>query len=312
MPGTGSLTAFVNPPGTEAVAGAAFLARCFASPWTQDMVRWYLQRDFDGESPDRVLLMDGVRVVASCGLAYRRLRTSDGRTHLVGIVVAACTAPGERGRGCYAHLLQAAVERCAQRGCTALLGFVTADNATGRGLLRLGATAVPSLYISSRGGAWQAMASVQPLRASAVLNDWLQRAGARLRFLGGEAGFHYPDLRAWRSQMLARPHPVEALGVGESGHALIERVGRTDRLQWLDTLPRERTAAVRTLVAAARRHGRHFFMYSTRRDDGVLARRLGLAARPGFMMALAPQARHVATVRAWAAMRWHVQSGDRL
>jgi hypothetical protein len=312
MPGDTELRILVNPRGTSADIGADFLTRCFATSWTEGMRRWYLQRAFGEETPDRLILMDDQRIVAGCGLAYRLLRTPDARLHRVSVVVAACTAPGERGRGCYARVLQGAIERSAARGCTALLGFVTADNATGRGLLRLGATAVPSAYITSAGSLSVSRNGALRVCAAPVSDSWPARAGARLRHLPGEAGFHYPDERSWRSQMLERPHSVQSLYVGGSCRALVERVGDTDRLQWLDATPRERSAAIRTLATHARRRQQKFFMYSTRPDDAAAASRLGLSVRPGFMMALAPATRHESTVRGWATMPWHVQSGDRL
>jgi GNAT superfamily N-acetyltransferase len=292
--------------------GAEFLTRCFATCWTEAMCQWYLQRPFGDEHPDRLILQDDGRVVAGCGLAYRLLRTPDAMLHRVSVVVAACTAPGERGRGCYARLLQGAIERSAARGCTALLGFVTADNATGRGLLRLGATAVPSAYITSAGPLSASCTGPVGLCVAPVSDSWPARAGARLRRLPGEAGFHYPDARSWRSQMVERPHSIQSLCVGGSCRALLERVGDTDRLQWLDAIGRERAAAIRALAGYARRRRQKFFMYSTRPDDAAAATRLGLNVRPGFMMALAPDSRHEPTVRGWARLPWHVQSGDRL
>jgi len=312
MPGNTELKVLLNPGEKGADIGAGFLSRCFATSWTEAMCRWYLQRAFADETPDRLVLMDDQRVVAGCGLAYRLLRTPDARVHRVSIVVAACTAPGERGRGCYARVLQGAIERSAVRGCTALLGFVTADNATGRGLLRLGATAVPSAYITSEGGLNVSRTRVLRLCAAPALDSWPERARARLRGLPGEAGFHYPDASAWRSQMLERPHSVQALCVGRSGRALVEQVGDTDRLQWLDATPRERLTAIRTLAGHAQRRRQKFFMYSTRPEDAAAAGRIGLSVRAGFMMALAPESRHESTVRGWATLPWHVQSGDRL
>jgi len=310
MSGDTELRILVNPQGMNADIGVCFLARCFGTRWTEAMYRWYLQRSFAGESPDRLILMDGERVVAGCGLAYRLLRTPDGTVHPVSIVVAAGTVPGERGRGCYARVLQAAVDRSALRGCTAVLGFVTADNATGRGLRRLGATAVASAYIASPGVARIPGTAILRLCSANGADGW--HASARLSSPPLQAGFHYPDVNAWRSQMVDRPHPVRSLRVGTTCRALIECVGDTDRLQWLDGNPRERLAAIRAIAAHAHRRKRHFFMYSTRPGDAAVARRLGLVATPGYMMALAPQTRHEPTVRGWAALPWHVQSGDRM
>jgi len=312
MSGDAELRIVVNPEGMDADIGVRFLARCFGTQWTGTMYRWYLQRSFGGETPDRLILMDGERVVAGCGLAYRLLRTPDGTVHPVSVVVAACTVPGERGRGCYARVLQAAIDRSALRACTALLGFVTADNATGRGLRRLGATAVPSAYIASHGVSRPPGTVTLRLRRAKAADGWPAHANARLSSPPLQAGFHYPDVSAWRSQMVDRPHPVQSFRVGTTCRVLIEGVGDTDRLQWLDGDPRERLAAIRAIAAHAHRRKRHFFMYSTRPGDAGLARRLGLVATPGYMMALAPETRHEPTVRSWATMSWHVQSGDRM
>lgn len=232
--------------------------------------------------------------------------------HRVGVAIAAGTLPSARGRGYYARVLQAAMERSAARGCAVLLGFVTADNTSGRGLLRLGATAVPSAYIVSRDRAPHPQAGTLQLRDAKVADDWPVRAAARLRAEAAPAGFHYPDASAWRSQMVDRPHAVQSLRIGATCRAVIERVDDTDQLQWLDGDARERLAAIRAIIARARRHGRKFFMYSTCPHETAAASRLGLAARPGYMMALALQAGHASTVRDWAIMSWRVQSGDRM
>lgn len=302
----------LNAAGIEAAAGPAFLTRCFAGPWTDLMYRWYLRRSFGGEEPDRLILMQGARALAACGLVYRQLRAQDGQVHRVSVVVAACTLPEARGLGCYARVLNAAVERSAARGCTALLGFVTADNATGRGLQRLGAVAIPSAYIVSREHPPPAGAGVLQLRAAKVTQDWPVHAEARLGAAAAPAGFHYPDASAWRSQMVERPHGVESVRIGATGRAVIEGGGDTDRLQWLDCNARERLAAIRTIAARARRRRRRFFMYSTCPHEAAAARRLGLATHPGYLMALALPADGAGTVRDWARMSWRVQSGDRM
>src|ERR1700756_651164 len=164
MPGAAELRILVNPGDLEVEVGPAFLTRCFASRWTEAMYRWYLQRSFAGEPPDRLILMEGGQALAACGVVYRQLRTQDGEVHRVGIMITAATLPGARGRGCYARVLQAAMERSAVRGCAALLGFVTADNASGRGLTRLGAIAIPSAYIVSRNRSPDSQTGILQLR----------------------------------------------------------------------------------------------------------------------------------------------------
>src|SRR5207247_3761700 len=95
-------------------------------------------------------------------------------------------------RGCYARVLQAAVDQSALSGCTAVLGFVTADNPTGRGLRRLGATEVPSAYIASpRIARVPGTVTLRPCSATAA-NGWPAHASARLRRPPLPPDFHYP------------------------------------------------------------------------------------------------------------------------
>ena len=312
MPGAAELSILVNPEDLDAEVGPAFLTRCFASPWTEAMYHWYLQRSFAGEPPDRFILMEDGCALAACGVVFRQLRTQDGEVHPAAVALAGATLPGARGRGCYTRVMQAVVERSASRGCAVLLGFVTAGNTSGRGLARLGAIALPSAYLVSRDRPAGSQTGTLRLRDAKAADDWPLRAAARLHPPAAPAGFHYPDARAWRSQMVDRPNGVQSLRVGATCRAVVERVADTDRLQWLDGDERERVAAIHALMARARRHGRRFFMYSTCPHEIAAARRLGLTAHPGYLMVLALQARYAAALRDWAGMSWHVQSGDRM
>src|SRR5579859_1074975 len=302
MSGNGGLRTLLNPQGVDHEAGPAFLTRCFTTRWTHAMYRWHLQRSFGGEPPDRLVLMDGRRAAAGCGLVYRRLRMPDGELHRVSIVVAACTLPDVRECGFYARVLEAARERSAARGCAALLGFVTAENASRRGLARLGGVAVPASYLVS--GDRFAEAATLRIRRARVADDWPERAAARLQAAPARARFDYPDVGAWRSQMVDRPHATQAVRIGATCRALIEAVGDTDRLQWLDGEPRERVAAIRAVAARAARAGRKFFMYSTCPQEVAAACRIGLTVRPGYMMAVAVREIHASSVCAWPGMSW--------
>ena len=70
MSGDGGLRILVNPGEIDAEIGPAFLSRCFGTRWTEVMYRWYLRRSFGGELPDRLILMNGARAVAVCGLGW--------------------------------------------------------------------------------------------------------------------------------------------------------------------------------------------------------------------------------------------------
>jgi hypothetical protein len=313
MPGDGSLRLLVNPPDTEAEIGIDFLAQCFGESWKPAMYHWYLQRPFHGEAPDRLVLLEGRRVLATSGIAYRQLRTPDLTIHRVGIMVAACVPPQEQGRGRFARLWRGAVQHCATRDCTATLGFVTADNASCLILRRARAVQIPSSYVISDDAPGESTAGA-PDVAAVACDAWRDYADEALHnpCSTAAAGFHYPDADAWRSQFIDRPHPIELLRVGGTSRAIIERVDETDRLQWLDGDLEDRSAAVAALAERARRARRRFFMYSTAALSGSWLRDCGLKIRPGFFMAKATRAEHEPVVGSWAALRWRVQSGDRL
>ena len=325
MPHDNALRLLVNPPNMEAEIGVDFLARCFGESWSPVRYHWYLKREFHGEAPDRLVLVAGRQVpagdvtaaaapvLATAGIAYRQLQTPDGTIHRVGIMVAACVPPRERGRGRFARLWKGAVNYCATRDCTALLGFVTADNASCLILRRARAVQIPSSYVISNDPPPESSA-VAPKVADVAYGTWRDYADSALQAQCSAtvAGIRYPDVSAWRSQFIDRPHPVELLRVGDTSRAIIERVDETDRLQWLDGDPQDQDAAIAAIVARARRARRRFFMYSTAALPVSLLRDRWLKVRPGFMMAMATRTEHEPVVRSWAGLPWRVQSGDRL
>ncbi len=89
-------------------------------------------------------------------------------------------------------MIQAAAERSALRGCTVMLGFVTADAATGRGLRRLGVTAVPSAYIASHGASRVPGIAILRVYGATVTDGWPARAGARARSTPVDGAFTIP------------------------------------------------------------------------------------------------------------------------
>jgi hypothetical protein len=313
MPNDSPLTLLVNPLDLQAEIGVDFLVRCFGESWKPAMYRWYLQRLYHGEAPDRLVLLDGRRVLAAAGIAYRQLQTPDLTIHRVAIMVAACVPPQELGRGRFARLWKGAVDYCATRDCTALLGFVTADNASCLILRRARAVQIPSWYVISDDPPRESTAAAADV-AEVAYDAWRDYADRALhnQCSTAAAGFHYPDVTAWRSQFIDHPHAVELLRVGDTSRAIIERVDETDRLQWLDGGPEDQSAAVAAIVERARRARRRFFMYSTRALSGSFLRDCGLKVRPGFLMAKATRAEHEPVVRSWTALPWRVQSGDRL
>jgi len=123
MSGATELRILVNPQGHGRGQLVVVLARCLGARWTEAMYRWYLKpffRLFRGQSPDRVILIDGERVVATVVLAYRLpVRTPDGTCKPVLRRGRGLTLPGAPGADVTRRVLQAAVDRSALRACTA-------------------------------------------------------------------------------------------------------------------------------------------------------------------------------------------------
>ncbi len=306
----------VNPDGLDPDAYIAFLNRGFPGQWDRAAYDWYVARPFDGRRNDLLVAERDGRILAGLTLCPRQIALDDGAPIDVGILSAGTTLAEERGRGFYARLLEAALERARHHGYAALIGFVVADNVSGRGLCRLGARPIRSFYLASAARAAPRRAALprtapssDPEAAAALLTTQNRR-----RFERGGPGlarFHYGDAADWRRQFIERPNPVRAVRLAHDSVALIESAGATDRLQCL-ICPHDRTsAAVARLAVTSAAAGRAFFMYTMDPCQAAAARRQGLKARDGYLL-LQPTGCSRDRWERLAAARWQVQSGDRL
>jgi GNAT superfamily N-acetyltransferase len=306
----------VNPSWLEPGHYTAFLNRVFPGEWNPTAYDWYIARGFNGRHGDLLVQAENSTVRAGFALVPRQIVVDDAAPIDVGIVCAAGTLPEERGRGRYAQLLQAAIECGRQRGYVALLGFVTADNPSGRGLLRIGARPIPSYYIRSAAGAHARGARHAHIdtrvaldAVAAQIRGWCRHRS--LRPGTPQAHFHYAERGDWERQFLHRPHGVRAVRLRHDCVALVESVHSTDRLQCLACPGERTTASIAALAAASSRAAQSFFMYTVDASQAVAARRLGLKVRDGYLL-LMPTGHRMDRWDALAAARWHVQSGDRL
>lgn len=296
----------LNPVWLDAAGYVTFLNRSFPGRWDRAAYDWYIAREFSGVSSDIFVRAENRRILSGMAMGYRQIRLGEGRPIDVGVVSAAATLPCERGRGHYSALLQAAIERAREKGYVALLGFVTHDNSSGRGLVRIGARAIPSFYIVSGRQPCRTARKARVARISPT-----ELSDRALGSVGSQARFHYGYRRDWMRQFIHRPHPVRALHVAHDSVALVESVGHTDRLQWL-ACPREKApASVAAVAAASAATGRRFFTYTLDPLHAAAAQRLGLQIRRGFMMLL-PVEPSSAAWRELAGAAWQVHSGDRL
>lgn len=316
----------INPKSRDRASRIAFLDQAFPGHWNRATFDWYIARSFHGIASDTFVASEGQRVLAEMTMCYRQIGTDSSSPIDIGVLSSAATLPSERGKGHYGRLLEAAREQALMKGYAALLGFVTRDNSSAKGLAHRGAKAVPSFYIVSvpgrvsRGNETAAAAAAAaaaagplprlPSRSRRALADFArlaQRESARVE----GTRFLYARADDWRRQFIERPSPVRVLRLAHDSLALVETVGGTDRLQWL-AAPREKaTACIARLARASAAAGRQFFLYTLDPLLAAAARRLGLAIRPGYLM-LWPTGHGTHAWRSIASASWSVQSGDRL
>jgi hypothetical protein len=320
-----SLQVAVNPAWLSAAEHLELLNRCFHGQWDRAAYNWYLHRPFQGRSPDVLAIAQGGRVISSMGMAYRQLRIGEEAPIDVAVILAAATRRDMRDQGHYARLLQLAREQSRLRGCAAILAFVTRENASGRGLMRMGSIAIPSYYLMAgdssvtspcaRHMPRELVSPARPLSLSirTLLED-VRMPHDAVSTSGSQrcVRFFYERAEDWGSQFISRPQGADLRRPDGCALALTETVRCTQRLQWLGGRAVHVERCVRVLIAVCRRHTRGFFMYSVDAGEARAAQRAGCRVRAGYLM-LQPTGRYSA---AWtslaAAPAWSVQSGDRL
>jgi hypothetical protein len=319
------ITTEINPPWISASTYVDFLNRVYPKQWDRASFEWYLRRPFNGRGADIVVRSCGGTLLASMAIAHRQVDDGTGRPVAVGVISGAATLPCERGRGHYAELLKTGIDLGIRAGYTALLGFTTRENPSARGLMRLGAQAIPSFYLvsapRSMGSAPRSPPCPSSRRARPRGWEWgaarpaITRPHAGLmprhREHDGALRFRYERAQDWEDQFIARPNPVRAIRLRHDSVALLETVGSTDRLQWLDCPARTAVASIRTLARASAAAGRIFFMYTQNPADAAAAARLGLRLRAGLLnvLTIGPPAAAAERLR---TMPWRLQSGDRI
>ena len=254
------MTTHVDPPWLDPESHRLFLNRIFPGQWDRASYEWYIRRAFNGRKNEVVVRAEGRQILSAMTLCYRQISV-DGRPPLdVSVLSAGGTIPHERGRGHYEQMLQTALARAREKSCVALLGFVTRQNGSGKGLIRIGAKALPSFYIVSRDRA--------PVRHRARVRTQRKIAFAGAKSsppeLSGvpQARFCYPRREDWEQQFLRRPNAVRAVRLSHDSLALVESVRETDRLQWLSCPAGKTAASIASLAAASAAASRKFFMYT--------------------------------------------------
>jgi GNAT superfamily N-acetyltransferase len=301
----------LNPQCLDPTRHIGLLNQGFPGQWSRPTYEWYIARPFHGVENDTIAVTDGHRALSVITLSYRQVCNDANFPIDVGIIGSTVTLPSERGRGHYGRLLEAVRDRAAGKGYVAIIGFVTRDNVSAKGLTHRGAVAIPSFYLVSASGrrpvshpARDRLAYCAPEHLAAALAHRELQQPRGMRFLYSRSG-------DWRRQFIDRPGPVRAVRLAHDSLALVETVHDTDRLQWL-ACPRDKvTGAIARLAAASAAARRKFFLYTLDPLLAAAARRIGLRMRPGYLL-LWPTGRRTEVWNRLAHASWTVQSGDRL
>jgi hypothetical protein len=264
----------------------AGLNTCFPGWGGRDRFDWCFRRRGAGRLPDVVSLWDGARVIAGNGLSYRRVE-GRGRAAVAGIITASWTLPDERRRGCMTRLIEGSRAQVLAAGGELVLGFVTADNASGRRMQAAGSRLVPTWYCRSTGP------------AAVIAPDESDVPGAGIRFV------YDGDERD--GQFGGRPGLVSTVA-GREWTAIVEHGDGVDRLLGLDVPPGEWTGAVSALAAGAHERGRYLFVFTSRRPEAQALGAAGFTLTDGWLTVLNARAPGAA----WSDDPWVVQNGDRM
>jgi hypothetical protein len=315
----------INPAWLDRARYIEFLNQSFPGQWNAPAYDWYMSRGFNGRRSDILVRAEGLRVLSGMTLCYRQIHVGSEAPIEIAVLSAGATLATERGRGHYPALLQSALERLRQNSCVAAVGFVTRDNVSGRGLMRIGARAIPSYYVVSPANPRATFGSKArrpgpacsgpPQRREDLVTaiESLARLQAPISDASGapRAHFHYERPEDWRQQFLQRPNTVRIVRLAHDSYAAIEAVNGTDRLQLLLCPNRKRARNIAALAAASTAAGRYFFMYTLDPAEAAAARRAQLRMRAGYLM-LQPTGLPGDGWERLAGAVWRVQSGDRM
>jgi hypothetical protein len=196
-----------------------------------------------------------------------------------------------------------------ERGCIALLSFVTAENASAAILRRKGAVALTTRYLF--------LSPNEPLKLPKALPQ-PQIVCADQLAVGIEESsaitFHYASEQEWRWQFLDRPSPTTVYEM-HSHIAVIEHVGSTDRLQFLSKAQENSPAPLLAMAQRARQRNRSVFHFTMSKSLAQQAANHGFGVGKGYAMIIdldtAP-AVNSNVVNALHATPWEIQAGDRM
>lgn len=291
----------INPEGgeDEYLAG---LNRSFGHWGDAGAYAWAFRRRVGALQADLMVLRGETGTVAGSAVSYRRVRHAGGE-FLAGIMTGSWTLPEARGQGAFARAIEESRRLVAGHGGTALLAFVTHDNASRRRLVAAGSAEVPTFYVASAAGT-PSPAGAPAVHADQAAPEELFRAHREWQERGEGAYFVYPSAAEWASQFLERALPVECVRAAGC-RCLVERAAASDRVLWMDGP--DPAGAVPALLARAVAAGRQLFFFTREALLAEAGAALGMAAKPGSLTVIG-----AGDGGAELPTEWRLQGGDRV
>ena len=274
----------INPVGFEAEHVAA-LNRSFGYWGDARRWQWCFARSSSPEPTDIIVAELNGAAIAGTGISYRQLMTPDGCTWLAGILTAAWSFPVKSARGAYMHVMAEAMRRIAERGAAVALGFMPQNRSSGHQLLRAGAMAAATAYVSMPGHRNGKVPCTLKRCAltSALIEELFRRVNRRAK---DGLRFVYSDVVEFAGQFIERPRPVEVFADARDGYFIFERLPQAMNL-----------LAVLSADGGARPSRQHFaeaaqlaagwecdlLAYASNRIATAEAIAAGLVTKPGFI-----------------------------
>lgn len=305
----------------DAARYLAALNSCFSNWGDERTFAWAFDRRVSGPAADLMTLTEDGALLAGSAVTYRTIRTADGRSSLAGIMTGSWTLPIARGRGCFTSIINKSLDFVRQREGSVLLAYVTDKNPSYRRLAAAGSALFPTRYVYS---------SPDTPRADGHKTKFVPYSSSVYELFEKRrspgATISYVSETEWASQFIDRPEPSVVVEAGSLGLCILDATSDTDRVQGIaPTVPSDREALLRAMLARAQQAGRKLFYFSADAPFADLcATDLGMVTTSGFLTMLPaieskaagliegkdPTAENLSTADAFA--RWELQSGDRM
>jgi GNAT superfamily N-acetyltransferase len=246
-----------------------------------DRFAWAFRRSAGAGAPDLLTLAAEGRLVSGTGISYRVVEGPGAQPFTIGILTGSWTLPAFRRRGAFSRLIEAARQRCGERGARCLLAFTTHWNPSFTALRAAGSVIQETWYLGFATGVTDTR---HPEVKARGFRDPAKLAAAASLDKDDALHFAYPRVDHFAGQFLHRPVPTAVVEVA-GALAILERgaAGETLLIAMADGGPRDSwwEHAVARLAESSAGRGLPFFAYTTERSAAETCGRAGFTLSRG-------------------------------